>query len=172
METLPVSHPDCQETTADHLFTLALCQAYRCARARYGEQERMVKGFQLAQAGKVTLLDNGSAEVASQFGTATYTVNGVCPCPDARHHAGSPCKHRWSVALAKKAHRMLGEAVQALMGDTLGAQCPDCGQATVIEVSVQGEYTRRYAHYRVCDMVLDIGDEQYACGWRDIVLKN
>ena len=168
MGTLPLSHPDRQETNADYLWTLALCAAYRLARSRYSQTERMVKGFTIANAQKVTLLDNGTAEVASQFGTCTYVVNGACPCPDAQRHPGEHCKHRWAKALAKKATHLLADAVQAVMGETLGAQCPACGYPTVVDVPVWGKHRQEFATYRACMMALTSHGERYACGWREV----
>lgn len=167
MTTLPVAHPDRPEH-ADALWTLALCAAYRLARARYNQTERMVQGFLIANAGKVTLLDNGAAEVASQFGTATYTVHSVCSCPDARRHGPTPhCKHRWAKALAHKAQALLQDAVQAVMGSGQGEPCPACGYPTVISVPVWGKRTQTYVHYRACVMALTSDGERSACGWRE-----
>jgi len=87
MTTLP--HSPLPLNTA--LCTAAVTEATRRALAAYphateGEKARMRKGALLALEGKVIVLQSGYAEVASQFGTCTYTVNGTCPCALHKQH--------------------------------------------------------------------------------------
>lgn len=166
MRTVPVLHPDRQETTGDHLETLALCAAYRCAMTAYPETERMRKGLRLALDGHVQLHEDGTALVLSQHTSSVYTVvQGTCDCPDPEPQ----CKHRWSKALLKKARTLLTLAVALALGDQYGEQCPACGFLTVVQVPVWGKHSQSYAYDRRCQMVLDDGRERYACGWRAMV---
>lgn len=154
---------------ADFLWTLALCAAYRLARTQHSQTDRMVKGFTIANTGTVRLLANGAAEVESQSGP-TYVVGGsVCSCPDARHRGtAQPCKHRWAVALAKKATRLLDEAVKESMGAEMGETCPACGYPTLIETAVWGKHQQAFLPVNACLMTLTAHGERYACGLREV----
>jgi hypothetical protein len=50
--------------------------------------------------------EGGTATVVSSDGTATYTVNGSCPCPASVHHPETPCKHRLAWRLYQRAQQM------------------------------------------------------------------
>lgn len=164
--TLPLSHPDHVITEQDHLFTLALCEAGRRARAAYPGDARLIKGLILALNRQVTLLDHG-ADVASQFGDKTYHLNGACPCPDARHHQGVTCKHRYAVALTRKALAILAQAERGATGGTV---CPQCGHASV-QIEQWGRQT-----WQVCRFGWQFADDHadsprwaseiVECGWR------
>ena len=166
MTTIPWNHPDVQHTDADHLFTLAICAASTRAMTAYPDNSRVIAGIQLALARKVTLLDNGSAEVASQFGTCTYVVNGTCPCPDTQHRRTEHCKHRWAVAILKKAMVILAEADAA--GANEGTRCPQCGHDSVqIERWGRGEHRH---DWRICRMAWRFGELQVVeCPWREVI---
>lgn len=161
MATLPESHPDYQVTPQESLLAWAIYEATKRAKAAYPDAgARLFKGAQLAIAGKVTLLDNGSCEVASQFGTQTYIVNGTCACPDHRERGGI-CKHRFAAALHKKALRMLADASAQNITD--GQECPQCHRNTVVpsRLVVQGTYH----DYQLCTWNLELGEHVQSCGW-------
>lgn len=168
MRTVPETATVRQDTTADHLTTLALCQAYRLAKAVYPETERMRNGLRLALAGQVVLHENGTATVHSQYGTTTYTVNGTCSCPDAAKAPKGQCKHRWAKALSRKAEVLLMNAAVVSVQGEPGERCPACGQATVVEVPVWGKHTQDFARYRRCLMTLEVAGEAVQCGWRSV----
>lgn len=159
MTTVPHSHPDYKPTQQDHLLQLALIEASRRAFAAYPANERVFKAAQLALAGKVTLLDHG-AEVASQFGTTTYAINGTCACPDKRREQAGHCKHEYAAAILRKAFRLLHEAQAKNIEDTDGPPCPQCQHRCVV---VEGS---RRGTYRICRYRLELGQVTWECGWK------
>lgn len=167
MTTIAQIPATAQDTTANHLLTLAICAAYRQAKAQHLETPRMVKGAQLALDGHVTLLANGTATVRSQAHDRHYHVNGACDCPDVPQAPYRACKHKWAVWFLRRAHQMLMAAAVAALDGEEGARCPECGQATVIQVGLWGKTRMTYTPYRVCRMVLAVGGERYACGWQE-----
>ena len=164
MSTIPWNHPDVQHTDGDHLMTLALCAASKRALAAYPDNSRVIAGIQLALARKVTMLDNGSAEVASQFGTCTYSVNGTCPCPDTQHRRTILCKHRWAVAIWEKALTILAKAGEEYTHD--GTRCPQCGHDSV-QVERWGR-SEQCHDWRICRFAWRFGElEVVECPWRE-----
>lgn len=161
--TLPYNHPDHPQTDHDHLMTLALCAAVKRAMAAYPGNSRVISGAQLALARKVTLLDDGTAEVASQFGTTTYVLNGACPCPDTQRARTVHCKHRWAVAIWRKALTILEDAEEQYVHD--GTRCPQCGHDSV-QVERWGRGEHRH-DWRICRFVWQIGAETVECPWRE-----
>lgn len=167
MSTVTQTAPTTQDTVANHLLTLALCAAYRQAKATHLETPRMVKGAQLALDGHVTLLTNGTATVVSQAHNRSYHVNGACDCPDAPQAPYQACKHKWAVWLSRRAHQMLMAASVAALDGEEGDRCPQCEQKTVVQIALWGKARMTYTPYRVCRMVLAVGGERYACGWQE-----
>jgi hypothetical protein len=93
------------EPTTTVNFDTALRSAANRARAtqRPVHHPRIQRGLEIALAGGVDLLPDGTAMVQSQTRPGeTYHVNGRCPCPD--HDAPQAvCKHRWAKLLTKAA---------------------------------------------------------------------
>jgi len=127
--------------------------------------DRINRGWIIACAGKVRLLDHGICEVASQFGTQTYTVNGACSCPDKRRIGKAYCKHQWAAALARKAYALLDAAItQALITwppDADRAECPRCG-LKALAVVWDNPHT---CHTRLCQAEITLAGTTYTCGW-------
>jgi len=76
------------------------------ATTRYpGEQARIERGLLLALNGHVELLPDGTATVRSgKDAEVVYRVTRhSCDCADVVRAPDGRCKHRWSVALVKKA---------------------------------------------------------------------
>jgi hypothetical protein len=88
----------------------ALSEVYATASDAYPEeQERIARGFKLAAYGHVQESANGYLVLASK-GTGQYAVGrGVCDCPDFRRAKMNRCKHRWAVALLRRAVRLQAE---------------------------------------------------------------
>lgn len=86
-------------------FRCAISQATEAARRRFPHSnDRIERAYELVHAAKVVLHPKTrTATVTSSDGTKTYTVNGVCACPDASKAPESWCKHRLAVAILKKA---------------------------------------------------------------------
>lgn len=161
MTTLPQSHPDYQVTRDDGLLAWAVYEASKLAKRAYPDAlPRMFSGVQLALAGKVAMRDNGSADVVSQTGTTTYTVNGACSCPD-HQQRGDMCKHQWAAAIYKKARRLIAAAEAENITD--GSVCPQCGRHTVIVDRLLCSGT--YHSYLLCTWRVEIGEHVQACGW-------
>jgi hypothetical protein len=76
---------------------------------------RVEKAVAIVLNGDVELLPDGKAKVASQSnGTTKYfVVNGVCECPDAKKAPDAWCKHRLSAAIAKRAHTLAKQHLEA-----------------------------------------------------------
>jgi hypothetical protein len=76
---------------------------------------RVEKAVALVLNGDVELLPDGKAKVASQSnGAAKYfVVNGVCGCPDAKKAPEGWCKHRLSAGIAKRAHTLAKQRLEA-----------------------------------------------------------
>jgi hypothetical protein len=86
-------------------FDVALRAAANRARATYApaHHPRIQRGLEIALAGGVDLLPDGTAHVQSQTAPeARYLVNGRCPCPD-QAAPQEVCKHRWAKLLTKAA---------------------------------------------------------------------
>jgi len=106
-------------------FEQAVRHSAREAMARYdsaADTARITRAVDLILAGHVTLLPTGEADVRSQRGHGSYHVNGACQCPDFAKAAASRCKHRFSTAILKRAHRILARAWYATYSDGTGTE--------------------------------------------------
>src|SRR5262245_26147511 len=76
---------------------------------------RVEPAVKIVLAGDVELLEGGKAKVASQSNGAMkyFIVNGVCECPDAMKAPQGFCKHRLSAAIAKRAHTLAKQLLEA-----------------------------------------------------------
>ena len=107
------------------LFEQAVRHSAREAMARYdsaADTTRITRAVDLILAGHVTLLPSGEADVRSQRGHSSYHVNGCCTCPDFTKAEAGRCKHRFSKAILKRAHRILASAWYATYSPTRGAE--------------------------------------------------
>ena len=105
MTTIAQTQP---QTTAE--FDTALRALAVKAAERYpGEQGRIDRGLALAFNGHVTLAQDGTATVrSSRDGEVDYIVRpGYCDCPDFPNAPDHRCKHRWAVALVRKAQKQM-----------------------------------------------------------------
>jgi hypothetical protein len=104
------------DTAASAAWRQAVADIAAKARAKLPEcTGRVDAAVKLVLAGDVELLADGTAQVASQsHGTTAYhLVNGHCDCRDyakAPHHF---CKHRLSVAMARRAQELIGAKLDA-----------------------------------------------------------
>ena len=95
------------------------------AMARYdsaADTARIGRAVDLILAGHVTLFPTGEADVRSHTGHGSYHVNGACTCPDFAKAEGGRCKHRFSKAILKRAHRILAHAWYATYSDEQGTE--------------------------------------------------
>jgi hypothetical protein len=76
---------------------------------------RVERAMAIVLNGDVELLPEGKAKVASQSNGATryFVVNGVCECPDAKKAPQGFCTHRLSAAIAKRAHTLAKQRLEA-----------------------------------------------------------
>src|SRR5437762_3417376 len=105
------------------LFEQAVRHSACEAMARYdsaADLARIGRAVDLILAGHVTLLPNGEADVRSQSGHGSYHINGCCSCPDFAKAEAGRCKHRFSKAILKRAHRILASAWYATYEDAQG----------------------------------------------------
>jgi hypothetical protein len=102
MHTLP-------QTTTNVTFATALRTLATQAITRYpGEQARIDRGLILALNGHAIPLELGTYSVLSSCDAEVHycVTRGHCDCPDAPQAPDGRCKHRWAVALVRRAHRL------------------------------------------------------------------
>src|SRR5262245_426010 len=98
------------DTAARQAWRQAVAEIADKAKAKLPEcSGRVDSAVKIVLAGDVELLADGTAKVASQSnGTAAYhVVNGECPCKDFPKAPHSFCKHRLSVAIARRAQELI-----------------------------------------------------------------
>ena len=89
--------------------TKALTDALALALSAYpDEQATILRGFTIALNGGVIPATDGVSKVRSDSRPGEYYhCNGACTCRAFSRAPGGRCKHRYSVALANKAHTLL-----------------------------------------------------------------
>jgi hypothetical protein len=105
MTTIPQTQT---QTTAQ--FDSALRALAIRATERYpGEQARIERGLLLALDGHVTLHEDGTAMVGSASDSEVWywIERGTCDCPDFSRAPDGRCKHRYAVALVRKAQTQM-----------------------------------------------------------------
>jgi hypothetical protein len=87
----------------------AVAQIAQKAKAKLPEcNGRIDAAVQLVLLGEVALLPDGTATVGSCTDpTKAYTVNGTCSCKDYQQAPHQFCKHKLSVAIAKRVRELL-----------------------------------------------------------------
>jgi hypothetical protein len=100
-----------------HTEIQALTGALAIALGAYPDDtDRLLSGFRLALDGLVEL-HVGEAHIVrsrTEHGTV-YAVSKTCTCPDyaSGRAPGGRCKHRWGVAMARKAQALLAESAHS-----------------------------------------------------------
>jgi hypothetical protein len=98
------------EQTTRQAWRAAVAEVADKARTRLPESSgRVDSSVKLVLAGDVTLLPDGTAQVASQSnGTAVYHVRpGHCDCKDFSKAPDGLCKHRLGAAIARRAQELV-----------------------------------------------------------------
>jgi len=99
-------------------FDAALLEAASKAKAAYPDERlRIERGLAICLADGVTLLADGTAQVASQSHPGEcYRVNGHCTCLDVAEAPDGRCKHKWGRSLSRWARAACAGAPEASPG--------------------------------------------------------
>jgi hypothetical protein len=91
---------------------------------------RIDSAVKIVLAGDVKLLEDGTAQVASQSnGTVKYyIVNGECSCKDFPKAPGNFCKHRLAFGICKRATSLASERLKTQEGAASNGHAPETAQ--------------------------------------------
>jgi hypothetical protein len=138
------------ETTTRHVWRQAVAEI--AEKAKLPEcSGRVESAVKIVLAGDVDLQADGTAKVASQSNgtTAYHVVNGQCDCRDYEKAPHNFCKHRLSVAIARRAQELIKAKVAATNGpaeapsqpaqpESLPAPLPEAPASVNCHITIEG----------------------------------